>query len=77
MATPMAEAADGAETAGARRGRTGTAMAATRVRRGGAEASAVTLSCGAAAALGHNGGRPVGRSWERWMAAGVNTVDGG
>lgn len=42
-----------------RRGRTGTAMAATRVRggRGGIEASAVTLGYGAAAAaaaaLGH------------------------
>lgn len=52
--------ADGAETAGTRRGGTGTAMAATRVRGGGSgtEASAATPSFGAAAALGHNGGRP-------------------
>jgi hypothetical protein len=52
--------ADGAETAGTRRGRTGTAMAATRVRGGGSgtEASAATPNYGAAAALRHSGGRP-------------------
>jgi hypothetical protein len=45
--------ADGAETAGTRRGRTGTATAATRARGGAAKASPGTA---AAAALGHSGG---------------------
>lgn len=44
---PMAKIADGVQTAGTRRGTTGTAMAAKRVRGGG-----VAMSYGTAAALG-------------------------